>query len=384
VTIEIFLSAGEASGDLHGSYLVRAIQSLDSQIRVSCLGGSLLRQAGAEVLVDNSEVAVVGLFEVFRHLKTIYEARQRIRTHLIRRRPRLVIFIDFPDFNLLLARLAKRLGIRILYYISPQVWGWRSGRVYTLKRLVDEMAVILPFEKDFYALYGMKVHFVGHPLLDVLTGLPSREISRNRYRSGGARQRRAPTNVVGLLPGSRHGEIRSLLPLLLETAAILLKHHPELSFLLPVAPTLDPKAIESEVVNRRLPIRVISGDTYGVIQACDLILTASGTVTLEAAILGTPMVIVYKVSNLSYYTGRHLIRVSQVGLPNLVAGRLIVPELLQKEARSDRVASEALSFLEQPERLEHQRQALALIRDQLGEPGVADRVARLALRLMKC
>jgi lipid-A-disaccharide synthase len=358
------------------------MQSLKPQVRVWCLGGPSLRQTGAEVLVDNSEIAVVGLFEVFRHLKTIYRAWRRISNYLIQQRPDLIILIDFPDFNFLLARLAKRLKIKIFYYICPQVWGWRSTRVLTLKRLADDMVVILPFEKRFYKGYGIDVHYVGHPLLDVLSEAPSREISRSRY--GATRNEDlSSSSVIGLLPGSRHGEIRLLLPLLLTTAEMLLEKHPNLAFLLPVAPTLDAHAIESQAARRQLPIRVISDDTYAVMQACDFIITASGTVTLEAAILGVPMIIVYRVSKLSYYAGRHLIRVRHVGLPNLIAGRTIVPELLQNEAEPQRVAQEAMGFLTQPQRLEKQCQELAVVREQLGKPGVAERTARLALKLIR-
>ena len=372
--VNIFLSAGEASGDLHGSYLVRAIRARHPEAHITCLGGPLLQQAGARVLVDNRDLAVVGLFEVLSHAKVVYKAWQHIKAHIIRNRPQLIILIDFPDFNMLLARLARRFGVRVFYYISPQVWAWRAGRVHTLKRLVDRMAVILPFESDFYRRYGMKTDYVGHPLLDVLHGVPSVETARSRYR------RNPPGPVVGLLPGSRQGEIRSLLPTLLETAAVLHERIPQLTFLLPVAASLDAEEIAAQAGRWQLPLRIVPGDTYGVIRAADLLLTTSGTVTLEAAILGTPMIIIYRVSNLTYYAGRHLIKVRHVGLPNLVAGRSIVPELLQQEATTERIAAEALSHLQQPELLQRQRRELNDIRRQLGEPGVAARVAQLVLQ----
>lgn len=373
-TIRIFLSAGEASGDLHGSNLVRAIKTKNPAASVTCLGGPMLQQAGAELLLDSRDLAVVGLFEVLRHSKTIYQAWKKIKSHLTRNRPHITILIDFPDFNFLVARLARRLGSRVFYYISPQVWAWRSGRVRSLKRLVDQMAVILPFEPGFYDRYGMEVKYVGHPLLDVLVEGSAGEPERTKYGGDSSKA------IVGLLPGSRHSEIRSMLPLLLETAALMHRDLPEISFLLPVAATLDRNEIESQVAAWNLPVRVTSGDTYEMIRACDLILTVSGTVTLEAAILGTPMIIVYRVSPLTYYAGRHLIRVKHVGLPNLIAGRPIVPELLQKDARAERIAEEALTLLKHPHRLDQQRRDLAAIRGQLGTPGVADRVADLVLQ----
>jgi len=373
-TIRIFLSAGEASGDLHGSSLVRAIKSKNPAASISCLGGPLLQQSGAELLVDSRDLAVVGLFEVLRHSKTIYRAWRKIKAYLTEQRPHIVILIDFPDFNFLIARLARRLGCRVFYYISPQVWAWRSGRVHSLKRLVDHMAVILPFESRFYEQFGMKVSYVGHPLLDVLGEQPAGRSERFRWGTDrcGA--------VVGLLPGSRYSEIRAMLPLLLQAAALMHGEMPDISFMLPVAVSLDRSIIESEVTDWELPIKVTSGDTYEVIRACDLILTVSGTVTLEAAILGTPMIILYRVSPLTYYAGRHLIQVKQVGLPNLIAGRPVVPELLQKDAQAERLASEALALLKQPQLLARQRRDLSAIKGQLGAPGVADRVADLVLQ----
>lgn len=371
--IKIFLSAGEASGDLHGSYLVKAIKAHDPRARVTCLGGPLLRQAGAAILVDNRDLGVVGIFEVARHLKAVFHAWQRIKAHILRDPPDIIVLIDFPDFNFLLARLAKRQGIKVFYYICPQVWAWRSDRARTLSRLVDEIAVILPFEADFYERYKMKVRYVGHPLLDVLADAPSKEESFKRYRSN----RSAP--LVGLLPGSRRSEIRLVLPILMQTATLLRKSLPGISFILPIARTLDPDLLQEEIDHWHLPVRIVSGDTYGVIRASDLILATSGTVTLEAAMLGTPMIIVNRVSPFTYYVGRRLIKVKDVGLPNLIAGRRIVSELLQDEARPELIADEALALLTRPELLQRQRNELARLSSHLGPHGVADRVARLVL-----
>ncbi len=370
---DIFLSAGEASGDLHGSELVRRLKARLPGTTFTCLGGPALADAGANVLVDNRELSVVGLFEVLRHARIISAGLRRIRQYLTKVHPELVILIDFPDFNFLLMRMARDLGIPVFYYISPQVWAWRRGRVRTLKRLANDMAVILPFEADFYAGYGMKAHYVGHPLLDVLAGAPSREEAVRRYRKHEDRP------LVGLLPGSRRGEIKTLLPILMESAARIGEQRPDVDFILPLAPTADPVLIESSIGKCTVPVKTVRGDTYGVIRACDLIITASGTVTLEAAILGTPMIITYKVSNLSYYTGRHLIRVDRVGLPNLIAGKMIAPELLQHEANPARLTKEAMDLLNDAARLARQRADLGGIRGLLGEPGVADRTASLVL-----
>jgi lipid-A-disaccharide synthase len=349
--------------------------NLEPSIRVRCMGGPLLQATGAEIVVDHRRLSVVGLSEVAGHAKAIYQAWRTITSHLHAIRPEVVVLIDFPDFNFLLARTARRLGIRVFYYISPQVWAWRSGRVRTIRRLVDEMAVILPFEAEFYDRHNMKVHFVGHPLLDVLGSPPPREQAKGRYQVS------APGHLIGLLPGSRQSEFRSLLPIFLDTAELLRSQLPGVSFIIPVAPSLQLSSFEAALSNRDLPVRLVTGDTHGVVRACDLILTVSGTATLEAAILETPMIIINRVSDLSYRLGRHLIKVNYIGLPNLIAGRPIISEFIQNKARPELIASEALNLLKKPELLEKQRQELRRIRTRLGEPGVADRVARLVLQM---
>jgi lipid-A-disaccharide synthase len=338
------------------------------------MGGPLLQASGAEIIVDHRRLSVVGLSEVAAHARAIYRAWRTITAHLHADPPDVVVLIDFPDFNFLLARAARRLGIRVFYYISPQVWAWRSGRVRTIKRLVDEMAVILPFEAEFYERYNMKVQFVGHPLLDVLATPPPHDEVKGRYRAS------VPGYLIGLLPGSRQSEIRSLLTIFLDTAELLHRQLPNTSFIIPVAPSLEPASFEAALSERGLPVRLVTGDTHGVVRACDLILTVSGTATLEAAILETPMIIINRVSDLSYRLCRHLIKVDYIGLPNLIAGRSIVPEFTQNNARPGLIVGEALNLLQKPELMEQQRQELRHIKDKLGEPGVADRVARLVLR----
>ncbi|HBZ54338.1 MAG TPA: lipid-A-disaccharide synthase [Syntrophobacteraceae bacterium] len=377
--ISIFVSAGEASGDLHGAGLVRALFRQAPGARISCLGGRNLHEAGAALVVDNREVAVVGGFEVARHLKSLMRAWRVIDRHLASQRPNLAVFIDFPDFNLLLARKARRFGCKVFYYISPQVWAWRRGRVRTLRRLVDRMAVILPFESEFYAAQGMKVHYVGHPLMDVVGRAPSYLEACGRHRPSGTEL------LVGLLPGSRSGEVRMLLPILLQAAARIKASLPGVSFVLPVAPTLTTRDLEKQVQTGEsggVPVRLVEGDTWGVIRACDLVLTASGTVTLETAILGTPMVILYRISKLSEPIARLLIRTPFIGLPNLIAGRAISPELIQDAANPQSLADTAVFLLKDARRLEQQRQELAAIRALLGRSGAAERAARLALELV--
>ncbi|MCU0588443.1 MAG: lipid-A-disaccharide synthase [Syntrophobacteraceae bacterium] len=372
--LEIFLSAGEASGDLHASALTRRLKAALPSTRFTCLGGPALARAGANVLVSNRDLAVVGLVEVLKHARAITDGWRTIRRYLCQVRPDLVILIDFPDFNFLLMRLARRLGIPVFYFISPQVWAWRRGRVRALKRMADDLAVILPFEVDFYRSHGMKVHYVGHPLLDILEAAPSREEAARRYRRGENRR------LVGLLPGSRRGEIAAMLPVLMGAAELMAARRPDVDFILPLAPDVSPELPGGLARPAAAAVSVVQGDTHGVIRACDLILAVSGTVTLEAAILGTPMIITYKVSPLSYRVGRRLIRVDRAGLPNLIAGRMIAPELLQDDATPEGLAREALDFLDSPGRLERQRRDLAGVREILGKPGAVDRTADLVLK----
>jgi len=280
--------------------------------------------------------------------------------------------IDFPDFNLFLGKFAKKIGAKVFYYISPQVWGWREGRTKKIGRLVDRMAVILPFEKDFYASYGIEVDYVGHPLVDIMADLPDKTQCDRLYHDF-----RGP--LVGLLPGSRRSEIKLLFDILMDAARIISRSLPEARFVIPVASSLDARDIESRAARWSLPVRVVANDTYGAIRASDLILTASGTVTLEAAILETPMIILYKVARLSRRIGELLIRLKLVGLPNVIAGKAIVPEFVEEEPTAPRVAERAIELLKNPDLLSAQRRELGRIHSQLGAPGISGRVARLAL-----
>lgn len=370
--MNIFISAGEASGDLHASRLARSIWSVAPETRLSCLGGPLLREAGVPVIVDNRELSVVGAFEVAAHARALYGSWRKLTSHLRINPPDVVVLIDFPDFNSLLARVAGRIGSKVFYYISPQIWAWREGRVRSIKRTAAGMAVILPFEKSFYRSHGMDVHYVGHPLIDtVLTVAPKEECDR-LYRVG-----QGP--LVGLLPGSRRSEIKLLFDLIMESAGIISENFPDAKFVIPVAPSLNPAEIAQRAERHNLPVRIVPNDTYRVIRACDLIITASGTVTLEAAILGTPMIITNRVSRLSAQIGKLLIHVKHIGLPNLIAGLEVSPEFVQDRARSDLIGEEAVRLLKDPMLLGAQRLELMRIREQLGEPGISDRVAGLVL-----
>jgi lipid-A-disaccharide synthase len=370
--LEIFISAGEASGDLHGSHLARAIWSIAPQTRISCLGGPHMQAAGVPVIVDNRSLSVVGGTEIIAHIRAIYGAWTKIRSHLLATRPALVVLIDFPDFNLFLAKFAKKIGAKVFYYISPQIWAWREGRVNTIRRLADRIAVILPFEKGFYASHGVEVDYVGHPLVDIMADLPDKTQCDRLYHNFNG-------PLVGLLPGSRRSEIKLLFDILMDAGRIISLSLPEARFLIPLASSLDARDMQSRAARWPFPVQVVHNDTYGVIRACDLILTVSGTVTLEAAILETPMIVLYKVSRLSRQIGKLLIRFKFAGLPNLIAGKTIAPEFVEQEPTGPRLAECAIKLLMNRALLDEQRLELRSIRNQLGAPGISARVARLVL-----
>jgi lipid-A-disaccharide synthase len=335
-----------------------------------------MQAAGVEILVDARKTAVVGLTELWEKRQTLREALATLRAHLEASRPALLICIDFPDFNLLLARTAHRLGIPVCYFISPQVWAWRRGRIRTIRRLVRKMLVLFPFEEQLYRTAGVDVKFVGHPLLDALEATPSREACRERLGLV------ADALVVGLLPGSREAELRRLLPVMLQAAEKIRAASKDLTVLVGLGETGDRRAVEAALSAAPSPARVIQGRTPEVMRAADFLLAASGTVTLEAAILGTPMLITYRVGWLSYLLGRLLVRVRFVGLPNLVAEDSVVPELIQHKATSGRLAATALEILGSPERLARMRSALQEVRRRLGMPGATERAAQEVLALL--
>jgi lipid-A-disaccharide synthase len=373
----VLIVAGEASSDLHGSYLVTALKRLDPGLAFQGVGGPCLEKAGVRILFNASDMAVVGLTEVFSRLGAIGRAYRGLKTILRKDRPALLILMDYPDFNLRLARAAKRFGVPVLYYISPQVWAWRKGRVETIRRCVDRMAVILPFEKDFYRERGLPVEHVGHPLLEEIP----LDLDATQVRTELGLDPAAP--VLALLPGSRKEEVRNLLPVMVEAAGRIRSRHERLKCLLPRASTIPAELLDGILGKTSLDVQVTQGDVYRVLKACDLALIASGTATLEAAILETPMVILYRVSSLSYWIGRMVISVPFIGLANLVAGEAIVPELIQGDVTPERLAREAVDLLEHGDRRRDMVRKLRALRETLGRGSASGRTARIALELIE-
>jgi lipid-A-disaccharide synthase len=368
----VMIVAGEASGDMHGASLVREMQKINPSLYFYGIGGNRLKDAGVKLLANASEMAVVGLTEVIAKLGKFITVMNLMKKSLDDVKPDLVILIDYAGFNLRLAKAAHQRGIKVFYYISPQVWASRQGRIEQIKKFVNKMAVILPFEVDTYACKGFPVEYVGHPLLDLVKTEYSQLESRKKF---GLVEK---ITTIGLLPGSRTSEVVKLLPEMLKAAEIIAQKTPDIQFVLPLADTLDEKSVADIISGSAIKVNIIKGRTYDVIACADLAIVASGTATLETALLGIPMIIIYKISPLTYFIGKRIITVKNIGIVNIIAGKTIVPELIQNEANGPRIAAEALSILTNDERRRQIIRDLAEIRAKLGTPGAAIRAAKLA------
>jgi lipid-A-disaccharide synthase len=369
---------GEASGDLHGANLIRAARQLDPGLSFFGVGGRRMREAGCEIILAGEELAVVGLVEVVGHFPAIYRAYNQLKNIFKGpQRPDVLILIDFPDFNLRLAAQAKKAGIPVLYYISPQVWAWRRGRVRKIARIVDRLAVIFPFEPDFYQGEDLHVEYVGNPLLD------EAQVPRDRseFLAGYGIDSARP--VIGLFPGSRSNELRFSLETIVRTAALIRQKKPDVQFLLPVAPSLGMENLRERFQGTNLPVILLEDDIYDIANACDAVITVSGTVTLQVALVGTPMAILYKMAPLTYAIGKRLVKVSHIGLVNIVAGKGVVREFIQDQAEPAAIAAEILRILDDSGYNENMRRGLARVRENMGEGGCSGRVAHMASEMSR-
>ena len=370
--MRILIVTGEASGDLHGALLAKAIMALDPTAQLVGIGGPGMRAAGVTLVPGVPQLDVMGLIG----LSAIPAMVQRVRA--IRRVLKaeawdLVVLIDNPGLNFHFARVAKAAGRRVLYYIAPQVWAWRPGRMKWIQRRVDHVVVILPFEPELYRRAGVRCTFVGHPLLDTVA--PHYDRAKLRAEFGLNESDR----VVGLLPGSRVSEVEMLLPVLLKAAAQLVVAEPGTQFILAQASSIDDNLIQALLQHSPVPVHVVQDQASEVMALSDVLFIASGTATLQAAVVGTPMVLLYKTSPLTYRLARWLINVKWIGLVNLVAGRSIVPELIQDEATDERLCQEGLHLLRDPSAYNDMKEGLRQVRQSLGEPGASSRAAQVAL-----
>ncbi|MDY0262062.1 lipid-A-disaccharide synthase [Syntrophotalea acetylenica] len=377
-TGRVMIVTGEASGDLHGAHLIEAAGHLDPGLQFFGVGGPCMARAGCEILLPGEELAVMGLVEVLGHLPTLWRAFRRLKKILHGpQRPDVLVLIDFAEFNLLLAAQAKKAGVPVVYYVSPQVWAWRRGRVRRIAAVVDRLAAIFPFEPELYKGLDIDVEYVGHPLLDAF------EISSERCSYLRALGLDPDRPVIGLFPGSRKNELKYIATTILQSAVFLRRSFPDAQFLLPVASSFRRQDMQDLVAPFGLPVTLTDGSIYDTIKACDAIITVSGTVTLQIALVGTPMAIVYKMAPLSYAIGKRLIRVPFIGLANIVAGRGVVKEFIQQQATPDQIAREIEAILTNPDYNDAMRAGLAAIQHRMGEGGCAARVARMVSELSR-
>ena len=400
----IMISAGEASGDAHAAHALAALAARGTRFTSFGMGAGALAAGGTELVVDGRDLAVIGIVDVLLNYPKFLARLKLLREAMRARRPDLLVIVDYPDFNLKLAETARELDIPVLFYISPQIWAWRANRVHRIGALVTHMAVLFPFEVDVYERAGVPVTYVGHPLVDdahspftrdearVHFGLdPSRDTGAKRVPAPAADSMPGPGTdgggeppVVTLLPGSRSGEIRRHLPPMLESARRLRASHPGCRFLLPLAPTLERAALDDALAAAPdVPLSVVDGDACHAMRAADVVLAASGTATLETALIGTPLVVLYIVAPLNHAIMRRLIRIPDIALVNVVAGRRVVPEFVQHAATPDALAGAVRELLDDPARAAAMREALADVRERMGEGGASARVAGLVATMLE-
>ena len=362
--------AGEASGDLHGSNLVSALKVLQPHARFTGMGGSRMREAGVETLFGIERMGTVGGIEVLGAFDHYYKVYRSLMKEIASCKYDGVILIDYPTLNLRLAKQGRRFDCPVFFFISPQIWAWRKGRIKEIRESVRKMFVILPFEEKLYLDAGVDAEFLGHPFIDMVHPSRSREESREKYSLD------PEIKTIGLLPGSRMNEINSLLDVMVQAAEKIRSELGSCQFLLPIADSIDPDIIRERLGSNPLGIQLIRGETYDVMNSCDTLIIASGSATLEAGILGCPMVIVYKLNPLTYWLARLLVKVPLVGLVNIVAEEEVATELIQDKVTAKNISEEVLVLLRAPEKEKAIRERLLKLRDSLGEPGVMKAVAK--------
>ncbi len=372
--VPIFIVAGEASGDLNGSALALSLKKFAPDLKLIGIGGKQMKEAGVEILFDISELAVMGFTEVLKNIRRLRNIFRNFVRKMDELKPAALILLDYPGFNIRLAERAKKRGITTIYYISPQVWAWGKNRVKKLAKVVDKMIVIFPFEKDFYKETGLDVEFVGHPMLDRMELRMNKEEIAKRFALS------TSTTTVALLPGSRRQEVKRHLPVMLKAGSIMKKGGTNLQFILPCASTIDAGEIRNIMGDHGLEVTIIENQTYEAISFADLVITSSGTATLESAYLGKPLIVIYKVSWITWLIGKFLIKVRNIAMVNIIVGKKIVPEFLEFHARPSAIAGEAMRLLENSTYRLGMVRELVKVRDALGTPGASDRAASAILR----
>lgn len=376
MTYTLLFSAGETSGDQHAANVFLELKKRQPDIRGIGMGSTKMRQAGIEISYDSSNIGVIGVVEVLKHYPEIRNALKLMQQMVVTTRPDLVICVDYKEFNFKLAKFAKQQGIKVLFYVSPQVWAWRPKRVVKYGKVIDMMAVIFPFETTYYQAENIPVRYVGHPSVDKT--YPQRTKAEDLALFGLNSQQ----PIVGLLPGSRMNEIKRMLPVMLEAAAKIAILKPQTQFILPQADSVSDALLHSYLSAATVNVRVIKNQPYDVMQCCDAIMTTSGTATLEIALLNVPMVIAYKLSPLTYLLGRLLVNIAFIGLPNIIAGKKIVTELIQHAATAENLAIEINRLLADEIYVQTMKEALSQVKKRTGNGGGSINLANLALEML--
>jgi lipid-A-disaccharide synthase len=375
--LSVMFSAGESSGDQHAANMFLELKKHQPDIKGFGMGGAKMALAGIDIRYDSGSIGVIGVVEVLKHYGEIRRALKLIQQLVSTERPDLLVCVDYKEFNLKLARFAKQCGVKVLFYVSPQVWAWRPGRVKTYGKAIDMMAVIFPFETTYYDAENVPVRYVGHPSVDKV------HPQRNRLEDMAIFNLDESNPVIGLLPGSRANEINRLLPIMLAAAEILQARIPGIQFMLPQADSISDELLESYMDRSPVKITVIKNQPYDVIQCCDVVMTTSGTATIEIALLNVPMVITYKLAALTYWLGRWLVNTPFIGLPNIILGKGFIKELIQHEATSENLAEEIERILTDKFYADQMRDNLNQVKQQLGQGGGSKNMAELALEIMK-
>jgi lipid-A-disaccharide synthase len=374
--LKIIFSAGESSGDQHAANMFLELRQLHPDIKGLGMGGAKMAQAGIDIRYDSSNIAVIGVVEVIKHYPEIRRALTLMQQLVASERPDLLVCVDYKEFNFKLARYAKQLGIKVLFYVGPQVWAWRPGRVKTYGKVIDMMAVIFPFELAYYEAEKVPVRYVGHPSVDKVHPRYCKDDALTHF----GLDKDKP--IVGLLPGSRANEIKRMLPVMLAAAEKVQVDLPDCQFILPQADSISDTLLEDYLRHSPLAITVIKNQPYDVIQCCDAVMTTSGTATLEIALLTVPMVIVYKLSPLTYWLGTKLVNTRFIGLPNIVLGKSIIKELIQHEATAESLSDEIIRILTDKAYADEMRENLNQVKQQLGQGGGSKNMALLALGML--
>lgn len=373
--MKIMLSVGEASGDMHGARVAEALKLLRPDIELVGMGGQGMKDAGVDIIYDIADLGVIGIVEVIKNLRRLFRLRDFLVDYMRENRPDVLVIIDYPGFNVRLAKIAKQLGIPVVSYISPSAWAWGKGRAKEVAGIVERLAAIFPFEADVYREAGANVTFVGHPLLDIVKPSMDREEAFRHFDASPAHPR------VMLMPGSRQQEIMNLLPDMLAAAEIIVEQVPDCQFFLPVASTISREMLQTILDNYKVKVNLTNGNTYDLMNICDLAIAASGTATLETSLMKVPTVIIYKLASLTYFIGKFLVKIPDIGLPNIVVGRRIVPELLQDAATPAAIATESLRLLLNTAVRMQTLADLDEVREKLGQAGAVKRVAEVILEV---